>query len=305
MTIGHERVPLGGPAAWIGRDLERDGSWVWHLDGAALAAIDAALAAVRRAGLRWQDLTPERFPIGDFAETMAALGEALEHGRGIVVLRGLPVKDYDAEALQCIHYGLALHLGTPVYQSARGELIGAITDEGAAALERGTLAAKGGDTPFLSSRARVQTTGPLRFHTDRTDVVTLLCAEPAAAGGLSQIASAVTIHDTMLARRPDLLEQLFLDLPRSRLGEGIPRWPGLLHAAGLRLGGRAPHHPLLAHLCGGGTAGGSRAAGHPGAVGSPRSAAGAGLRALPDAPHAGRRHPVSQQPHHVPRPHRL
>ena len=65
----------------------------------------------------------------------------------------------------------------------------------------------------------VQTTGPLRFHTDRTDVVALCCAGQAAVGGLSQIASAIAIHDAMLARRPDLLEQLYLDLPRSRLGE--------------------------------------------------------------------------------------
>ncbi len=73
--------------------------------------------------------------------------------------------------------------------------------------------------PFLSSRARIQTTGPLRFHTDRIDVVTLLCADQSISGGLSQIVSAITIHYTMLERRPDLLETLFEDLPRSRLGE--------------------------------------------------------------------------------------
>ena len=114
---------------------------------------------------------------------------------------------------------MACHLGTPIFQSAGGELIGEITDEGSAALARGTLQNKEDDKPFLSSRARVQTTGPLRFHTDRADVVTLLCAEQSMAGGLSQIVSAVAIHDAMLERRPDLLDELFLDLPRSRLGE--------------------------------------------------------------------------------------
>jgi hypothetical protein len=65
----------------------------------------------------------------------------------------------------------------------------------------------------------VQTTGLLRFHTDRADVVALLCAEQSMSGGLSEIASAIAIHDTMLARRPDLVEALYRDLPRSRLGE--------------------------------------------------------------------------------------
>ena len=72
---------------------------------------------------------------------------------------------------------------------------------------------------FLSSRARVQTTGPLRYHTDRTDVVSLLCAQQAAAGGESKVVSAVAIHNAMLERRPDLLELLFAPYPRSRLGE--------------------------------------------------------------------------------------
>jgi hypothetical protein len=65
----------------------------------------------------------------------------------------------------------------------------------------------------------VQTTGALRFHTDRTDVVSLMCVDQSMSGGLSQVASAITIHDTMLARRPDLVEALYGDIPRSRLGE--------------------------------------------------------------------------------------
>ena len=223
MTDSMNRMPLGGAAAWTGAELERDRSWIRHLAAADIAALDAALEHVRAQGLDWSRISRADFPLGDFGAKLADIAEELEHGRGIALLRGLPVERYDAEALKCIHAGLASHLGTPVYQSAKGELIGEITDEGAAALARGTLPSSGkgsgGDKPFLSSRARVQTTGLLRFHTDRTDVVALLCAEQSMSGGLSEIASAVTIHDTMLARRPDLVEELYRDLPRSRLGE--------------------------------------------------------------------------------------
>ncbi len=221
MAEREAREPLGGPAAWTGAELERDGSWIWPLEEPDIAAIDGALDQVRARGLTWSALTAEDFPLGHFAGRLADLARELEEGRGIVLLRGLPVERYDAETLKCIHYGLASHLGTTVYQSAGGELIGEITDEGAAALARGTLPGEGDAQPFLSSRARVQTTGPLRFHTDRTDVVTLLCAGQSKAGGLSQIASAVAIHDAMLERRPDLVEALYLDLPRSRLGEEV------------------------------------------------------------------------------------
>ena len=52
------------------------------------------------------------------------------------------------------------------------------------------------------------------------DVVALLCVDQSMSGGVSEIASAITIHDTMLARRPDLVEALYGDIPRSRLMMG-------------------------------------------------------------------------------------
>ena len=57
-------------------------------------------------------------------------------------------------------------------------------------------------------------TGALRWHTDRTDVVALLCVDQARAGGLSEVASALAIHNAMLACRPDLLDELYADMTR-------------------------------------------------------------------------------------------
>jgi len=216
-----KRAPLGGAAAWTGADLERDQSWIRRLQGPDIAALNAALAHVRSRGLNWHQITRADFPLGDLGAHLARMADELETGPGIALLRGLPVERYDPEALKSIHFGLASYLGTPVYQSAKGEMIGEITDEGAAALSRGTLTVAGEQQPFLSSRARVQTTGALRFHTDRTDVVSLMCVDQSMAGGVSQIASAIAIHDTMLARRPDLVEALYGDIPRSRLGEEV------------------------------------------------------------------------------------
>ncbi|MBQ6445033.1 MAG: TauD/TfdA family dioxygenase, partial [Clostridia bacterium] len=62
---------------------------------------------------------------------------------------------------------------------------------------------------FLSSYARTLTNGGLRFHTDRTDVVGLLCVRQAMKGGVSTLASTPAIHHAMLAKRPDLLDALF------------------------------------------------------------------------------------------------
>ena len=72
---------------------------------------------------------------------------------------------------------------------------------------------------FLSTYARTLSSGELRFHTDRTDVVGLLCIEPAARSGVSRICSSVTVMNEMLERRPDLARVLFEPVNRSRLGE--------------------------------------------------------------------------------------
>jgi hypothetical protein len=50
-------------------------------------------------------------------------------------------------------------------------------------------------------------------------VVGLLCVRQARAGGVSKLASTPAIHNAILAKRPDLLDELFKDFWRSRFGE--------------------------------------------------------------------------------------
>jgi hypothetical protein len=118
-----------------------------------------------------------------------------------------------------MYFGLGTHLGTPVFQNRSGELMRAIRDEGAhvGGTYGQTKDAKGGT--FLSSYARTLTNAGLRFHTDRTDVVGLLCVRQARKGGVSTLASTPAMHNAILARRPDLLDELFHDYWRSRFGE--------------------------------------------------------------------------------------
>ena len=69
---------------------------------------------------------------------------------------------------------------------------------------------------IVSSRARARSTGPLRWHTDRCDVIALLCVRNARAGGISKLTSIVTIYNEIRRRRPDLLELLCQDYWRAR-----------------------------------------------------------------------------------------
>jgi len=216
--IGRRR-PLADASVWHGRDMADSPRWIRSWDAPALAALDTALAAVR--GLPWNAVTRENFPLTGIDALLDDIRGELEDGCGMVKLKGLPVARYGEEDLRRLYFGLGCHLGWPVFQNRRGELMRAIRDEGGDVGARyGQIDAGGaGDKPFLSSYARTLTNGRLRFHTDRTDVVGLLCLRQAAAGGVSTLCSTPMIHNVMLERRPDLLEVLFQDTWRSRHGE--------------------------------------------------------------------------------------
>ena len=213
------RTPLTGPSVWTGDEIKNSKRWIRDFPASGTAALDTALAAVNKAGLEWSQITRKDFPLAGLDALLADIADELENGVGIMKLRGFPVDRYGEDDLRKIYFGLGTHLGTPVFQNRSGELMRAIRDEGAhvGRTYGETKDQKGGT--FLSSYARTLTNGGLRFHTDRTDVVGLLCVRQAMKGGVSTLASTPAIHNAILARRPDLLDALFTDYWRSRFGE--------------------------------------------------------------------------------------
>ena len=211
--------PITGPAAWHARDLATSTDWVRWLTPAALDELDAALRATQARRLSWREITRDDFPLPALSRTLAEVRDALEHGPGLVLLRGLPVDRYREDELRQLFWGLGTHLGTARYQNAHGELLGEVRDEVRlyGQVRQPALPQEAGVSP--TSRARARSSGPLRFHTDRIDVVALLCVRPARAGGLSKVVSSVAVHNAILARRPDLHALLCQNYHRSREGE--------------------------------------------------------------------------------------
>ena len=211
------RTPLTGPVVWQGKDIKDSTRWVRHLSPDAVDELEAALKAVK--GMAWSEITREDFPLPTLGDLIDDIADELENGCGIMKLKGFPVDRHSEDDLRRMYFGLGTHLGRPVFQNRSGELMRAIRDEGAhvGRTYGETKDQKGGT--FLSSYARTLSNAGLRFHTDRTDVVGLLCVRQARAGGVSTLASTPAIHNAILAKRPDLLDALFTDYWRSRFGE--------------------------------------------------------------------------------------
>jgi hypothetical protein len=209
--------PISGPMVWHGRELARSTDWIHPFSPAALAEIDAALRETERRGLAWRDIRKQDFPLPGVSAELAQVNRDLEWGRGLALLRGLPVERYSDDQLRAIWWGLGCHLGTAVHQNAHGELIGEVRDEIRLYGEVVQPAVPKGEG--VTSRAKARSSGPLRWHTDRCDVVGLLCVRSARRGGTSRVVSVPAVSNAILERRPDLHALLCSDYHRSRQGE--------------------------------------------------------------------------------------
>ena len=242
------RKSVLGACAWHGAEMANSRRWIRTLEAADIAEIEAALRSAQAQGVPWQETTAENFPLDRLRARLDEIADELEEGCGMVKLRGLPVERYEPLALRQIWFGLGSHVGRPVYQNFRGELMRDIKDEGADVGERYGQLKRDQESGgvFLSSYARTLSNGPLRFHTDRCDVVGLLCVRQADTGGRSLLCSSVAVHNEMLRRRPDLVDALFENVYRSRLGEekGGEEKPYPLPIFGVREGKFTSHYSL-------------------------------------------------------------
>jgi Taurine catabolism dioxygenase TauD, TfdA family len=206
-----DRTPLQTRAAWRGQDLAGSTAWVRQLGAREQSEIAAAFEASRRVPLF--EITARDFPLDATADFLAEVSAELEDGLGMVRISGIDVERYTDEELRRIFWGMCSHLGTAMYQNSRGEIMGEVRDE---SRDPDPSYIDHGAGRIKSSRARARSTGPLRFHTDRCDVIALLCARNAKAGGVSKLASSVTIFNEILKRRPDLIEVMLRDFWRLR-----------------------------------------------------------------------------------------
>ena len=108
-------------AAWIGPRIQQQTDWIYRLNDAQIAEIDAALTLVKRAGLKIP-FPAAAFPLPTVATLIADIRDEVENGRGFMLMRGFPRARYSDADCELVYWGLGMHLGTPVSQNARGHL---------------------------------------------------------------------------------------------------------------------------------------------------------------------------------------
>lgn len=198
--------PVDSKAAWYGAEMEATEDWIVRLTPGDIKEIDAALRVSQERCARILDIGAETFPLPTVAGKLHGIRDEVMTGRGMSLLRGLPVEGYSMDEIGRIVFGIGRNMGTLRSQNAQGHLLGHVCDLGhdhhRNANQRGYAAA-----------------GPLTFHTDSVDIVALMCLQPAKKGGESKVVSSVTVHNEVWKRRPDLAPLLFEPVYRDRRGE--------------------------------------------------------------------------------------
>lgn len=203
--------PISDQSAWYAKQLVDDKSWVYQFSDTDIQEFDEAIEHLKKSKLKPGQFERQDFPASTLQRIMPSLMHELEHGRGCVLLRGLPVERYDLETLKLIYWGFGAYVGDVISQNTKGDLLGYVTDLG---------------NDYFKNNVRGHTTSAeLKPHSDSSDVVALLCVRTAASGGESKFASSMTIFNEILKHHPNYLETLYKGFFIDLAGKGTTSDP--------------------------------------------------------------------------------
>ncbi len=183
-------VDSGLPSVWTPATFPDEAAWSFDLS----ADDQKALIAYGHGGAA-ADLESH------FRTGAAHWVNLLNNGPGFVRLRHFPIDVLTDHQIERAYLGLGALLGRPVGQDRDANLITHIRDE---------------RVPAEPGVRKYRTNLRQDFHSDGSDLVGLLCLQPAKTGGESRIVSAHAVYNEMLRRAPHLVDVMYRPMPWDR-----------------------------------------------------------------------------------------
>ena len=217
-TRPHTRAPEGpidSPAAWRGPEMRTtESEWRYRLDEDDLEELDRELIRLEGSGIALEAIDRSELRLTRLKSRFETWRFDLMHGRGFVVVSGIPVEAWSEARSALAYWAIGHQLGLPGAQNPQGELLGHVKDYGEQA-----------DSPNVRL---YRTMSNINFHCDAADVVGLLCLQTARKGGQSRIASSVAIWNALFDEDPTTASTLFGSFALDRRGEHAKDQPGHL-----------------------------------------------------------------------------
>ena len=201
--------PVSDSADWTGQQLASIDGWQHTLTKPEIDSLVAMAANVQPQLDSGADnlikLDRKAFDPGAFCQPLKKIYQQLKEGCGVALIRGLPVHELSPLVTATIYWGIGRHLGDAMPNNPNGDMIGHVTDLGKSQAD-------------ANSRG-YQTREAMDYHCDQADLVGLLCVRTAKSGGISKVASSVTMYNTLLCDYPEFAEALAEPLCWSKHGE--------------------------------------------------------------------------------------
>ena len=198
---------IQGLSVWKGSDFDNNKSWIKILNINQADELINALKNVKKLNKKFPNFSKKEFILNSLAGDLDTWSKELENGVGFMLIKNVPVQDLNEEDTNILYYGLGLYLGEPVRQNPSGDLIGKVINIG-----------------DLSDRqTRVyETNAYLPYHSDPSDLVSLLCIRKAKSGGISSLISSHTIYNEILDNYKEYLSILYKPMYYPHLGGSEP-----------------------------------------------------------------------------------
>ena len=195
---------------WKTESIDDPAAWYSTLSDTCLAELDAFVQELKDDP---QPVTEVRIQKTGFASCRACLqpvAEAVDSGRGFAIIDRLPLEHYSVEEAQTVYWLVGQMLGLPFEQDVKGTLLYDVQNTGQDVREGARFSVTNAESSFHTDGA---------FNPQVADFVGLLCLQTAKSGGESQLISAVTLHNELLQRHPDVLETLYEPFYFDRRGQ--------------------------------------------------------------------------------------
>jgi alpha-ketoglutarate-dependent taurine dioxygenase len=185
--------------AWRAGDIDAPSAWYFQLPAGCLTALDETIRKLRQHPRAPTTVRAAETPCANCAADLAPALEALEHGRGFVILHGLSPDAYSPTELQTIYWLVGQLLGQPMVQNIQGTLLYDVRDTGQDVRYGARFSVTNAESTFHTDNS---------FGVEVLDYVGLLCLQTARAGGLSQVVSGYAACAALRARHAESLELL-------------------------------------------------------------------------------------------------
>ena len=196
------------PAAsrWTATDIPNSDAIAIEISNSHISMLEEAAVGLAAKGVNPIDTGAVDLPLGELAPLINEVRREVLYGRGLVLLRGLPVDRLDTNEMALVFWGIGLRLGRAVSQSVMGERLGHVVN-----------------VTDVDRHARAyRNRSELAPHSDPGDMLSFLCLRPALEGGVNRFVSSLTVFDEIRTRRPDLLAHLVHGFHYHRFGEEGP-----------------------------------------------------------------------------------